>query len=460
MTARGEIDEKRPVSREKLLIVEDDPGLQRQLRWCFDRYEILTAEDRQSAMAQLRRHEPAVVLQDLGLPPDPDGVSEGMATLNDIIDAAPQTKVIVVTGNGDATSAVRSVSLGAYDFYEKPVDTDTLNLIVARAFHLADLERQNRALMLAGQTPLAGVLGASEPMAKIARTVEKVARTRATVLLQGETGTGKEVLARAVHRLSDRADDSFVAINCAAIPENLLESELFGYERGAFTGAQNQTRGKIEMAEGGTLFLDEIGDMPMALQSKLLRFLQERVLERVGGRREIPVDTRVVCATHQDLARQIEANGFRQDLYYRISEITIDIPPLRARGSDPLLLARHFLATAAKRHGSGVRGLTDEAAEAVSAYQWPGNVRELEHMINRAVIMADGKLITPEDLGLRHPAGERPSFSLREARDRAEERVLREGLARSKNNISKAAELLGVSRPTLYDLMKKFDIKC
>ncbi|TVO62318.1 PEP-CTERM-box response regulator transcription factor [Spiribacter vilamensis] len=442
------------------MIVEDDPGLQRQLRWCFDRYEILVAEDRPSAMAQLRRHEPAVVLQDLGLPPDPDGVSEGLATLNDIIDAAPHTKVIVVTGNGDATSAVRSVSLGAYDFYEKPVDTDTLNLIVARAFHLADLERQNRALMLARQTPLAGVLGASESMARIARTVEKVARTRATVLLQGETGTGKEVLARAIHRLSDRASESFVAINCAAIPENLLESELFGYERGAFTGAQNQTRGKIEMAEGGTLFLDEIGDMPVSLQSKLLRFLQERVLERVGGRREIPVDTRVVCATHQNLPGQIDSGNFRQDLYYRISEIVIDIPPLRARESDPLLLARHFLAAAAQQHGSAVRGLTDDAAEAVSAYEWPGNVRELEHRINRAVIMAEGKLITLEDLGLDHSGGERPSFSLREVRDRAEERAVREALARATDNVSKAADLLGVSRPTLYDLMRKFDLKC
>jgi len=448
------------MTAEKLLIVEDDPGLQRQLRWCFGNYDILTAEDRESAMAQLRRHEPTVVLQDLGLPPEPDGVSEGMATLNDILAAAPHTKVIVVTGNGDASSAVRAVSLGAYDFYEKPVDTDTLELIVARAFHLADLERQNRELMLAQQSPLDGIVAASTAMMGVCRNIEKVGSTDATVLLLGETGTGKEVLARAIHRLSKRAEESFVAINCAAIPENLLESELFGYERGAFTGADKRTQGKIELAEGGTLFLDEIGDMPMALQSKLLRFLQERVIERVGGREEIPVNTRVVCATHQDLTELIQNNCFREDLYYRVSEISIAIPPVRERDSDAVLLARNFLARAVERHGSAVRGFTDEASEAISAYPWPGNVRELEHTVNRAVIMAEGKLITAEDLGLDAPDGGPPSLNLREVREQAEQRAVRGAVTRAAGNVSKASELLGVSRPTLYDLLKKYDITC
>lgn len=447
------------MSAQKLLIVEDDPGLQRQLRWCFDGYDVITATDRDSAIAQLRRHEPEVVLQDLGLPPDPEGVSEGMATLSEIVTAVPQTKVIVITGNGDASSAVHAVSLGAYDFYEKPLDTETLNLIVSRAFYLSDLERRNRALQLTQESPLDGIISASAPMMKVCRTLERVARTEATLLLLGETGTGKEVLARAVHYLSSRAEGEFVAINCAAIPENLLESELFGHERGAFTGAEKQTKGKIELADGGTLFLDEIGDMPLALQTKLLRFLQERVVERVGGRKGIQVDTRVICATHQDLSEQIKAKHFREDLYYRVSEITVDIPPLRDREADAILLARHFLARAAERHGSRVRGFSDEALSAIAAYSWPGNVRELENVINRAVIMAEGKLITADDLGLVTADGGLPSLNLREVREGAEQRAVREALTRALGNVSKAAELLGVARPTLYDLMRKYDIK-
>ena len=447
------------MSAEKLLIVEDDPGLQRQLKWCFENYEVITAEDREGAMAQVRRHEPMVVLQDLGLPPDPDGIDEGMSTLKDILGVAPHTKVIVVTGNGDESSAVKAVGSGAYDFYQKPVDTDTLNLIVARAFHVAHLERENRALMRSQQSSLEGLITGSQAMLKVCRLIEKVAQTNATVLLLGETGTGKEVLAQALHRLSERSGERFVAINCAAIPENLLESELFGYERGAFTGAHRQTKGKIELAEGGTLFLDEVGDMPVALQSKLLRFLQERAIERVGGRQEISVDTRVICATHQDLASLITANRFREDLYYRISEITAEIPPLRDRDGDAVLLARAFLARAAERHGSKVRGFAQEALAAIAAYSWPGNVRELENKVNRAVITADGKLLDVGDLGLDLPDGGFPSLNLRQVRDEAELRALDAALAHAAGNMSKAAELLGVSRPTLYDLIRKHGIE-
>ncbi|MCH8506677.1 MAG: PEP-CTERM-box response regulator transcription factor [Ectothiorhodospiraceae bacterium] len=447
------------MTAEKLLIVEDDPGLQKQLKWCFENYEVRGAEDRAGAMAQVRRHEPMVVLQDLGLPPDPDGIDEGMATLSEILAAAPHTKVIVVTGNGDESSAVRAVGLGAYDFYQKPVETDTLNLIVSRAFHIAGLERQNRRLMQRQETVLEGLVTGSPRMLKVCRLVEKVAPTQASVLLLGETGSGKEVLARAVHNLSDRADARFVAINCAAIPENLLETELFGYEKGAYTGAHKQTKGKIELADGGTLFLDEIGDMPMPLQSKLLRFLQERVMERVGGRQEIPVDVRVVCATHRNIDELIGSGDFREDLYYRISEVVVDIPPVRERDGDAVLLARALLANAAERHGRNMRGFTDEALEAIRSHAWPGNVREMENKINRAVIVAAGQLLDADDLGLRVTDSDLPTLNLRQVRDEAEHRALDAAMTYSDGNISRAAELLGVSRPTLYDLMKKHGIK-
>lgn len=443
------------MSADKLLIVEDDPGLQKQLRWCFENYEVIAAEDRSTAMAQLRRHEPMVVLQDLGLPPDPGGTSEGMATVSEMLAAAPHTKIIVVTGNGDETSAVKAVGLGAYDFYQKPVDVDTLNLIVSRAFHIAHLERQNRELMRSQNTVLDGLVTGSARMLKVCRLVEKVAGTQASVLLLGETGSGKEVLARAVHNLSDRADQRFVAINCAAIPENLLETELFGYEKGAYTGAHKQTPGKIELADGGTLFLDEIGDMPMALQSKLLRFLQERVVERVGGRAEISVDVRVVCATHRKIDELIAEGSFREDLYYRISEVVVDIPPLREREGDSVLLARALLARAAERHGSNVRGFTDDALEAIRAYTWPGNVREMENKINRAVIVAEGRLLDADDLGLSVKESGLPTLNLRQVRDEAEHRAVTAAMAWAEGNVSRAAELLGVSRPTLYDLMRK-----
>ncbi len=442
----------------KLLIVEDDPGLLSQLKWCFEGYDVVTAEDRTSAVTEFRRHEPMVVLQDLGLPPDPDGVDEGLATLQELLRLSPHTKVIVVTGHGDQENALKSVGLGAYDFYQKPVDTDTLQLLVDRAFTIADLEKENRRLQnLASESPLDGIIAASEGMLSVCRMIEKVAPTDVTTLLLGESGTGKELLARSLHRLSPRAEKRFVAINCAAIPENLLESELFGHEKGAFTGAVKQTPGKVEVADGGTLFLDEIGDMPMSLQAKMLRFLQERVIERVGGREEISVDVRVVCATNQNPIDLIAKDLFREDLYYRVSEITIDIPPFRDREEGRLILARHILSKYAKQQNRSLVGFTDDANAAIEAYSWPGNVRELENKIKGAVIMADGKQVTAADLGIAASADqEEESLNLREVRQRAESKAIRVALMKSFGNISRAAEQLGVTRPTLYDLLNKY----
>jgi len=440
----------------KLLIVEDDPGLLNQLKWCFEGYDVYTAENRKTAISELRRHEPVVVLQDLGLPPRPESVDEGFATLAETLKLAPHTKVIVVTGNGDQQNALTAVARGAFDFYEKPVDTDTLKLIVDRAFNLSELECENRRLQSqVGESPLDGIVAASEGMLAVCRMIEKVAPTNATTLLLGESGTGKELLARALHRLSPRANDSFVAINCAAIPENLLESELFGHEKGAFTGAHKQTIGKVELANGGTLFLDEIGDMPMALQSKMLRFLQERVIERVGGREEISVDVRVVCATNQSPLDLIKEGLFREDLYYRVSEITINIPPYREREEGRLILARNLLQRYAKKERRAINGLADDAVQAIEAYAWPGNVRELENKIKGAVIMADGEMVTAADLGLEVGDETGLSLNLREVRAQAESKAIRVALTKSYGNISKAADLLGVTRPTLYDLLNK-----
>lgn len=446
--------------REKLLIVEDDLGLQKQLKWCFDDYEVLLATNRAEALAQLRRFEPAVVVQDLGLPPDPSGVTEGMQTLKEILLNAPQTKVIVVTGNNDRENAVRAVAAGAYDFYSKPVDTDVLKLIVDRARNMHGLELQNRQLREAQiNTPLEGIIATDESMIRVCRMIEKVAPADVSVLVLGESGTGKELVARAVHAQSGRRDGRFVAINCAAIPEQLLESELFGHEKGAFTGAIKQTLGKIEMADGGTLFLDEIGDMPLALQAKLLRFLQDRVIERVGGRSEIPVNVRVVCATNQDLTALISEQRFRQDLYYRIGEVTIQVPPLRDRRGGATVLAHALLRKYGALNGRPKRGFTDSAIASLEAYPWPGNVRELENKVKTALIMSEGQVITPEDLGLQLQDSDGQLFNLREVRTRAERHAILQVFAVTNGNVSKAADLLGVSRPTLYDLMEKYGIR-
>jgi two-component system NtrC family response regulator len=442
-----------------LLIVEDDPGLQKQMRWSFDAYETLVAGDRESALVQLRRHEPAVVTLDLGLPPDPDGASEGLATLEQILALVPDTKVIVVTGNQDRANAVKAVGMGAYDFYQKPFDPEVLGLVVERAFRLHALQQENRRLQQSQDSPMQGILTRDPGMLKMCRSVEKVAPSDATVLLLGESGAGKELLARALHRLSPRSAKRFVAINCAAIPENLLESELFGYEKGAFTGANRQTRGKIEFADGGTFFLDEVGDLSPALQAKILRFLQERVVEHIGGREEIPVDVRIVCATHQNLKKLIEEGRFREDLYYRLSEIVIAIPPLRDRHGDAALLAHAFMHKFSREEGRSILGFKQDALRAIEAYPWPGNVREMENYIKRAVIMTDGSQIGAEDLGLSAPAGEPEPVSLREVRDEAERKAIIKALSRVDGNILAAAELLGVSRPTLYDLLDRHGLK-
>jgi two-component system, NtrC family, response regulator len=366
--------------QRKLLIVDDDTGIQRQLRWSFDEYDVSVAGDREEAIAQFRSEAPAVVTVDLGLPPDPDGATEGFATVEEILKLSPDSKVIVVTGNEDHDNALKAVALGAYDFYRKPIDSDELGHIIQRAYQLYDLEQENRRLAERGSNAaLTGVICADPEMLKVCRLVEKVAPTNVTAMLLGESGTGKEVLARAVHELSPRADKPFAAINCAAIPENLLESELFGHEKGSFTGAVRQQKGKVELADSGTLFLDEVGDMPAAIQAKLLRFLQERTFERIGGRQSIAVDVRVICATNQKLEEMIAAGTFREDLYYRLSEMVINIPPLRDRIGDAEMLAQVFLQKFAEEQGKSIRGYTREALAAISGYQWPGNVRELEN---------------------------------------------------------------------------------
>jgi two-component system NtrC family response regulator len=446
--------------KPKLLIVEDDPGLQKQLKWSFNEYEVIAAADRAAAIAALRRHQPAVVLQDLGLPPDAEGVAEGFACLLEMLKLSPHTKVIVVTGQLDKQNAVHAVGLGAYDFYQKPVDIDVLRLLVQRAFNIHALEEQNRALLQhRGVMPLEGVIAISDSMTRVCRTIEKVAPTNASVLLLGESGTGKELLARAVHTLSPRAGKPFVAINCAAIPETLLESELFGYEKGAFTGAVKQTSGKFEQANGGTIFLDEVGDMPLALQAKLLRFLQDRVVERIGGRERIAVDVRIVCATNKDPAAMIQAGEFREDLYYRISEVMVRIPPLRDRAGDAIVIARMILDRRAREHGRPIKGFTPGALKAIERYPWPGNIRELENRVNGAVIMTEGKSVSETDLGLPCEGGSDLTWlNLRVARQQAESEAIRQALAASSGNLSRAAELLGITRPTLYDLLEKHGI--
>src|SRR6476661_4383484 len=445
-----------------LLVVEDDEGLQRQLKWAYEGYRVVCASDRESAIEQLRLHEPAVVTLDLGLPPDPDGTEEGFGVLAEILWLKPDTKVIVATGHGARESATRAIAMGAYDFYKKPVDIDELGLIVARAFHLHDIEDENRRLETgAASTVLGSIVTSAPEMLKVGKTIERVASANVSVMLLGASGTGKELLARAVHEKSQRTGE-FIAINCAAIPENLLEAELFGYERGAFTGAVKSNVGKIELAQGGTLFLDEVGDIPLPLQVKLLRFLQERVIERIGGRQPIAVDTRIVCATHQDLDSMTAAGSFREDLYYRLAEIVVKIPSLAERSGDSVLLARHFVNRFGRELNPGVQSLSPDAIDAVHAYGWPGNVRELENRIKRAVIMADGRTVTAADLDLPAAAVEGAEIlpiNLRSAREVADRKAIRQAMSHTDNNISGAAKLLGISRPTLYDLLKQYRLQ-
>ncbi|QBY04190.1 PEP-CTERM-box response regulator transcription factor [Thalassotalea sp. HSM 43] len=444
---------------EKLLIVDDDKGIQKQLKWSLADYDVVLASDKDSAISALRLHEPKVVLLDLGLPPDEANASEGLAALQQILSLAPFTKVIVITGNDEHQVALDAISHGAYDFYQKPLDGDVINVIVRRAFMMAELEQENRHIRELGGVD-SGIIGNSVVMDKVRNIIERIAPTEITALLLGESGTGKEVLANAVHKQSNRVKKPFIAINCASIPETLLESELFGFEKGAFTGAHKTTKGKIEMAEGGTLFLDEIGDMPFNLQAKLLRFLQERVIERIGGRQEIPVDVRVVCATNQDLLKMAEQKTFREDLYYRISEMVINIPPLKDRDFDVVVLGRYFLLKFAQDYNVKIKGFTDTAVAALKAHDWPGNIRELQNKIKSAVIMAAGQLISSQDLGFYEEVelDIDQQFNLRSVRGQAESKAIKEAYTLAEGNMSKTAQMLGVTRPTLYGLLEKYDL--
>ncbi len=445
---------------DTILVVDDDLGIQKQLKWSLTDFNVVFADDRSSAIAQLRRFEPKVVTLDLGLPPDPANASEGLKTLEEILALAPNTKVIVVTGNNDKENALKAIDFGAYDFYQKPIDSDTIKLLINRALNLAKLEDENR--ILAKTRPAMGrIIGNSDAIQAVMRKAEKIAGTDISTLLLGESGTGKEVFARTIHEHSPRKEQPFVAINCASIPENLLESELFGYEKGAFTGANKTTIGKIETAQGGTLFLDEIGDMPIGLQAKMLRFLQERVIERVGGRNEIPVDIRVICATHRDIQTMVSEETFREDLFYRIGEIPINIPPLREREQDIVLLARTFLNQYREEFNAKAKSFSDGAIRALLAHRWPGNIRELQNKLKSAVIMAEGTVIQADDLGLLEPSEDFESeiLNLREVREQAESKAIRKAYQRADKNMSKTAELLGVTRPTLYSLIDKYHLE-
>lgn len=445
------------------MIVDDDPGVRRTLKWSLDRYDLVTAADRTSAISQFTKHRPAVVALDMGLPPAVDDASEGLAILDAVLALEPTTKVIMVSGNGDRANALRAIARGAVDFYAKPIDEDVLALIIERAFHIYDLETENRQLRAATSGQFHGIITADRSMQELCRLIEKVAPSNVAVLIGGESGTGKELAARALHRLSPQAESAFTAINCAAIPENLLESELFGHEKGAFTGADRQVKGKIELADGGTLFLDEIGDMPLPLQAKLLRFLQERQIERIGGRVPIPVDVRVISATHQRLDEMIEDGSFRQDLYYRLAQLTIQIPPLRDRGEDVVLIARHLIEQFAVEHAKQPPRLGPDAMTVLLDHDWPGNIRELENRLRQAVILEENATITAADFDLARTAGSPPSSkvkltTLRQARERAERDVLTATLTTVDGNLSEAAKRLDISRPTIYNLMRQHGI--
>jgi len=444
---------------EKLLIIDDDKGIQKQLKWSLSDFEAVLADDRESAVAAVRRHEPKVVTLDLGLPPDAANATEGLAALQEILTIAPHTKVIVITGNDDRTNALKAISAGAYDFYQKPIDPDVINVIIARAFSVAAIEEENRKMRQVAGSDI-GIIGNSEAIDRLRMMVKRIAPTQITALLLGESGTGKEVTANAVHIASDRSNKPFVAINCASIPENLLESELFGFEKGAFTGAHRSTKGKIECAEGGTLFLDEIGDMPFSLQAKLLRFLQEKTIERLGGRQEIHVDVRVVCATNQNLEEMVADKTFREDLFYRVSEITLNIPPLRDRDEDVIILAQYFLQLYALEYKRNVKSFSEDGLSAIKAHKWPGNIRELQNKVKSSVIMTTGTQVTAFDLGFfDHTNTEfELSLNLRSVREKAESLAIQKAYALAIGNMSKTAELLGVTRPTLYSLIEKYGL--
>ncbi len=448
--------------KPKLLIVEDDPTLRKQLQWALMDHPLCFAEDQPSALSVFKKEAPQVVILDLGLPPEPNAATVGLEILRAILSLKPTTKVIVSSGNEERANAIEAIRSGAYDFYPKPVDQDVLRVIIDRAWNSFQLEEELLQLRdgIRPDSSFFGVVSSSPDMQKVCTLAERVANSAVSVVITGETGTGKDMMARAIHAASPRASGPFIAINCAAIPHNLLESELFGHEKGAFTGAHTQVIGKVELANKGTLFLDEIGDMPIMLQSKLLRFLQDRMVERIGGRKSIPVDVRVLAATNQDLGEMMKEGTFREDLYFRLNEVSINIPPLRERPGDAVLIASHLLKKAQLTMDKSIKGFTREALECIEAYPWPGNVRELENRIRRAVVMADQGYITVADLDLEkvesaNPEGTVPT--LKEVREDAERRLLSRTLALTGNNIQEASRLMGVSRPTLYALMKNLN---
>jgi len=444
-----------------LLIVEDDENFRTQIKWALAQdYDVFLAGDRPGALEVLKRERPPAVILDLGLPPEPDGVEEGFVCLSDMLAGHALTKVIVVTGHAEKEHALKAISCGAYDFFCKPVQIDELKIVLHRAFYLYQLETEHRALQQRlSDESFEGMLGTSPQIEKVFASIRKVATTDAAVLIMGENGTGKELVARAIHRQSPRKEGPFVVINCGAIPENLLESELFGHEKGAFTGAHIQRNGRIEAAHGGTLFLDEIGELTPALQVKLLRFLQEKKIERVGGREEIAVDARVLSASNMDLQRATVEGRFREDLYYRIGVVIISVPPLREREGDIQLLAKVLLQRYVSENNKKISGFTPQALRALETHAWSGNVRELENRIKRAVIMAEGAKVTPEDLELTSPYASYEGRGLRKAREALERDLIQQALARNKNNITRVAAELGVSRPTLYELMDKLGIE-
>ena len=449
-------------SRPVMLLVDDDSEIRDQMKWAFAAdYELLEASDRSTALAHVREVMPRLVLLDLGLPPDPDGASEGLAILREILEVNPTAKVIVVTGNSDRANALAAIAQGAYDFIEKPVQLDVLKILLQRAIYLANVEQENRALLeRAGQNELEGLVGDSAPMLDVFRMIRRVGPSDVPVLITGESGTGKELVARAIHRQSPRKGEPFVAINCGAIPETLLESELFGYEKGAFTGATQQRKGRIESAQRGTLFLDEIGDVPLALQVKLLRFLQDHTIQHLGAKETIAVDARILAATNVDLHKAIAEGRFREDLYYRLCVITISVPALSERGSDITLLARTFLKQFAEEEKKSLKGFTPQAVEALTSHSWPGNVRELENRIKRAVVMAEGKYVIPENLELKDPSlSEEDVPTLKASRDNREKDLVRLAMEKAEGNVSRAASELGISRPTLYQLLVRYGLK-
>jgi len=443
-----------------LLIVEDEETIRNQMRWALaDEYDVILAGDRISALDQLRAKRPPLVVLDLGLPPAPREGKEGLKALGEILVFDRQAKVVVVTGNQDRANAVKAVGLGAFDFFLKPADIDELKAVLRRAVHIATLEKESVAGSERASAPgFAGIIGESLAMQRVFDIVRKISAIDVSVLILGESGSGKELIGRAIHRSSGRKDAPFIAINCGAIPENLLESELFGYEKGSFTGADSQKRGRIEYAAGGTLFLDEIGELPLALQVKLLRFLQENAIERVGGRGTIPVDARIIAATNRDLKAEIAAGRFREDLYYRLGVVTVTVPPVRERAGDAVLLAKAFLHAYAETYKRAAKGFRPEALDAIASYSWPGNVREMENKVKRAVIIAEGPWIGLEDLELEAGRDAAALKPLRQVREEAEEDHVRKALEKHDWNISQAARELGVSRPTFHDLMRKYRI--